>query len=70
MSTTNGSTIVDHGFVQFKADSFIALLIALLIYVDDILIISNHIAVLQTKLFLDHKFKLKDLECLKFFLRL
>lgn len=45
MSTTNGSTIVDHGFVQFKADSFIALLIALLIYVDDILIISNHIAV-------------------------
>lgn len=51
MSTANGSTIVDHGFVQFKTDSSLfagsqdSSFIALLIYVDDMLIISNHIAV-------------------------
>ena len=44
---------------------------ALLVYVDDILIASNDVkAVEDLKLFLDQKFKLKDLGSLKYFLGL
>ena len=46
-------------------------IIILLIYVDDILIGSNYVdAVNEFKLFLDNKFKLKDLGTLKYFLGL
>ena len=43
-------------------------IIILLVYVDDILIASNNVdAVNEFKLFLDNKFKLKDLGTLKYF---
>lgn len=46
-------------------------IIILLIYVDDILIGSNYVdAMNEFKLFLDNKFKLKDLGTLKYFLGL
>ena len=44
---------------------------ALLVYVDDVFIASNDVKVVEDlKLFLDHKFKLKDLGSLKYFLGL
>ena len=44
---------------------------ALLVYVDDILIASNDVkAMAKLKVFLDQKFKLKDLGSLKYFLGL
>ena len=46
-------------------------IIILLVYVDDILIASNDVDVVNVfKLFLDNKFKLKDLGTLKYFLGL
>ncbi|KAF5465120.1 hypothetical protein F2P56_015151 [Juglans regia] len=71
------STILDLGFKQSKAyySLFTRLqgttFIALLVYVDDILIVSNDMTIgttLQT--FLDQQFKLKDLGSLKYFLDL
>ena len=71
------STIIDHGFVQSKLDYSVftrvqkGSIIILLVYVDDILIASNDVVAVNTfKLFLDNKFKLKDLGTLKFFLGL
>lgn len=66
-----------HGFKQSKADysmftkKFNGSFIALLVYVDDILIASNDVqAVNEFKLSLDKHFKLKDLGGLKYFLGL
>ena len=40
-------------------------------YVDDILIVNNNVDAIKTfKLFLDNKFKLEDLDTLKYFLGL
>ena len=71
------STIVDHGFIQSKLDYFVftrvnkGSIIILLVYVDDILIVSNNVDAMNTfKQFLDNKFKLKDLANLKYFLGL
>ncbi|XP_030963557.1 uncharacterized protein LOC115984677 [Quercus lobata] len=65
------------GFTQSKADYSLFIkknstsFIALLVYVDDILIASdNKQAVDELKILLDQKFKLKDLGDLKFFLGL
>ena len=71
------TTILQCGFTQSKSNysqftkqskgSFIALLV----YMDDILIASNDVqAVNSLKAFLDQQIKLKDLGNLKFFLRL
>ena len=71
------SVIKHHGFKQSKAnytlftkkfnDSFIALLV----YVDDILIASNNVqAIEELKTSLNQHFKLKDLGGLKYFLGL
>ena len=71
------STIIKHGFIQSKSDYSVftivmkGSIIILLVYVDDILIASNNVdAVNEFKLFLDNKFKLKDLGTLKYFLGL
>ena len=68
------STIIEHGFIQSKSDYSVftrvmkGSIIILLVYVDDILIASNNVdAVNEFKLFLDNKFKLKDLGTLKYF---
>ena len=65
------------GFTQSKADYSLFIkktstsFIALLVYVDDILIASdNKQAVDELKILLDQQFKLKDLGDLKFFLGL
>ena len=71
------SIIKQHGFKQSKAnyslftkkfnDSFIALVV----YVDNILIASNNVqAIKELKVSLDQHFKLKDLRGLKYFLGL
>ena len=71
------STILKCGFKQSRSDyslftkKFNQSFIALLVYMDDILIASNDIhAVEELKVFLDQEFKLKDLGNLKFFLGL
>ena len=71
------SVILKHGFKQSKADyslftkKFNGSFIALLVYVDDILIASNNVqAVNELKVSLDKHFKLKDLGGLKYFLGL
>ena len=71
------SVIKHHGFKQCKADyslftkKFNDSLIALLVYVDDILIASNNVqAVKELKTSLNQHFKLKDLGGLKYFLGL
>ena len=71
------STLIDHGFTQSMSDYSVftklhkGSILILLIYVDDILIASNNIEAVNTfKIFLDAKFKLKDLGTLKYFLGL
>ena len=71
------STLLDHGFLQFKSDYSVftkgskGSILILLVYVDDILITSNNVEAVNTfKVFLDDKFKLKDLGTLKYFLGL
>ena len=71
------STILQYGFKQSKSDYSLFTkkshksFLALLVYVDDIFIASNDVkAVEDLKLFLDQKFKLKDLGSLKYFLGL
>ena len=73
-STT--ATIIADGFIQYKFDYSVftkvhkGSIIILLVYVDDIFIASNNVDAVNTfKLFLDNKFKLKDLDTLKYFLR-
>ena len=68
------NTLLKYGFKQSRADyslfskRFNNSFIALLVYVDDILIASNDIqAVDKLKLSLDQEFKFKDLEVLKYF---
>ena len=71
------STIINHDFVQSKSDYSMftriqrGSIIILLVYVDDILIASNDVDVVNVfKQFLDNKFKLKDLGTFKYFLGL
>ena len=71
------TTLLMLGFTQFRADYSLftkktsTSFIALLVYVDDILLASdNKQAVDELKVLLDQQFKLKDLGELKFFLAL
>ena len=71
------TTILKYGFKQSKSDYSLftkkvdQIFIALLVYVDDILIASNDVqAVEDLKTSLNHDFKLKDLGNLKYFLGL
>jgi hypothetical protein len=69
--------LIHHGFLQSKSDYSLVtkvqgkVFIALLIYVDDIVLASNDVdSITQLIVFLNTKFKLKDLGTLKFFLGL
>ena len=71
------TTLLQLGFVQSKADYSLfvkqhgKLFIALLVYVDDILVASNDLKAMEDlKLSLDKHFKLKDLGNLRYFLGL
>ena len=71
------NTLLKYGFKQCRADyslltkRFNNSFIALLVYVDDILIASNDIQVVdELKVSLDQEIKLKDLGVLKYFLGL
>lgn len=69
------STLLSIGFSQSHADNSLfirdrgSIFLALLVYVDDIVIATNSESeASELKEFLDNKFKLKDLGCLKYFL--
>jgi hypothetical protein len=69
--------LLHHGFSQSKSDYSLftrvqgKICIALLVYVDDIVLASNDVdAIIQLIVFLNTQFKLKDLGPLKFFLGL
>ncbi|XP_062143892.1 uncharacterized mitochondrial protein AtMg00810-like [Alnus glutinosa] len=71
------STLIHNGFRQSKADYSLSTkvtgsnFLALLVYVDDVILVSNDARVISDFiLFLDKKFKLKDLGFAKYFLGL
>ncbi|GJS12476.1 ribonuclease H-like domain-containing protein [Tanacetum coccineum] len=69
------STLIENGFGQSKYDYSLftktdkGVFLALLVYVDDIIITGNNIAEIEKfKIFLKSKFRIKELEKLKYFL--